>query len=176
MNSVNFNNNALPFEMRICESLSNVWDFIEEDKTSNWTKAVKKILEMEARQLRPNLKIAASGLDSSDCTEWLYDFLCYENNLKGLQDVVLIVESEWRNPFTNDYLQDIQDDFEKLILARCFYRLMIFEGENLDEVKNYITHLTEIVQTCTLTSKGDRYLFAAWVKSQEFYYDVYVHE
>jgi hypothetical protein len=175
MTTAAFNDYALPFEKSLGKAFMNVWDFVEEDNNTNWTKAVKTILDSEVRKIRPNLKVAACSITTADCTEWLYDFVCYENSELGLKDVLLVAESEWRGRFTSDYLQDVQDDFEKLLLARSPYRLMIFEGDDEAEIINTISHLKKIVMQCKLSTMGDRYMFAGWVKSKEFYYDLHIH-
>ena len=63
-----------------------------------------------------------------DYGEWLYavTWLDYEKNgrgeLVGLVDAPLVAECEWGNE------GDIEDNFEKLLLARTGARLMIFNG------------------------------------------------
>lgn len=175
MTTPNFQTQALPFEQQLSGALSKIWDYIDDDTNTNWTKAVKQIMVNEVRTLRPNLKIAACSIETSDGPEWLYDFVCYENNDIGLNDVILVAESEWTGRYTQDYLRDVQDDFEKLILARSPYKLMIFEGHSEIEIKDFIVHLTTVVKHCKLTTNGDRYMFAGWVNAKEFYYDVYIH-
>lgn len=175
MNTLAFNNQASDFEKDLSIAFASIWDYVPEDNSTNWTKAVNNILDNIVRKIRPNLKVAACKLDSADCSEWLYDFVCYENNTIGLKDVVLVAESEWKNiRYNDDYLQDIQDDFEKLLLARCPYKLMIFEGDDEDEIKAAISHLQAIIQNCNLTSKDDRYMFAGWINAKEFYFDLYI--
>lgn len=175
MTTTNFDKLALPFERQLSDAFAKVWEYVEDDTHANWTRAVKKIMDNEVRTLRPNLLVAASSHETANCGEWLYDFVCYEYSDIGLKDVILVAESEWPSLFTEDYLQDIQEDFEKLILARSPYRLMIFEGKSEEEIKGVISHLVTIIRHCNLTTLGDRYMFAGWIISKDFYYDVYIH-
>jgi hypothetical protein len=169
-----FSNNAQPFEMQLAMAFENVWDFIPDDTNTEWTKAVKTIMHDELKKMQPDLKAACCSI-KADEREWLYDFVGYEYNETGLRNVILIAESEWRSPLTEDYRYDVQYDFEKLILAKAPYKLMIFEGQDEDEVKDHISHLVKIVQQFKLTNSGDRYMFAGWITSKEFHYDLYIH-
>ena len=177
MNTSIFTEFALPFERSVSTAFQNVWDYMEDDNNTNWTKAINKILWQTIKSVNNTYKVAACKLDTSDCKEWLYDFVCYQNNSVGLDNVFFIAESEWKNPFGNeDYLQDVQYDFEKLLLAKAPYKLMVFEGENDEEVKSSISHLTSVIKNSKLTQPKDRYMFAGWIRSKEFYIDIYIHE
>lgn len=59
--------------------------------------------------------------------EWLYDLTwlkyCADRSDRLLVDVHLVAEIEWDNRDSH-----IQDDFEKLLLARASVRLMVFGG------------------------------------------------
>ncbi|MBS1510259.1 MAG: hypothetical protein JST86_05415 [Bacteroidetes bacterium] len=175
MYSATFNQTCDDFELRLSESLNKIWDYILDDKNRYWTQAVKQILSKESRLIRDNLKVAACNLKDSDCPEWLYDFVCYDYDNIGLKDVILVAESEWRNPFTNDYLQDIQEDFEKLLMARAKYRIMIFEGETKEEVETTVIYLQKIISNSKLSQPGDRYMFAGWIRAKEFYFHSHIH-
>jgi len=170
-----FTENGHEIEKEISESLSRIWDIAEDSTPTIWTTAVNTILSTTAKQ-NDRKYFTASKLRTCENHEWLYDFVWYDNNEFGLNDVYLVVESEWKNPWGNeDYSYDIQYDFEKLILARSIYKLMIFEGDNLDENSQYLDTLKKIVINCKLTRKGDRYMFAAWDKDkQEFYFDLQI--
>lgn len=167
--------NAHSIEREISENLSRIWDIAEDSTPTIWTAAVNTILATTAKQNNRKY-FTASKLRTCENPEWLYDFVWYDNNEFGLNNVYLVVESEWKNPWGNeDYCYDIQYDFEKLILARSPYKLMIFEGDNLEENSQYLDTLKKVVLNCQLTKAGDRYMFAAWDKEkQEFYFDLLI--
>ena len=87
------------------------------------TKAVKTIL-CEIGQDKFGCYVCASGVHRADYREWLYDVTWLEYDCDGspLIDAHLAAECEWGNP------GDIDDDFQKLLLARASVRLMIFGG------------------------------------------------
>ena len=65
--------------------------------------------------------------ENRDWPEWLYDvtWLKYEHEGERLLiEAPSVAECEWGNK------GDIDDDFEKLLLARAGIRLMIFNGFN----------------------------------------------
>ena len=68
--------------------------------------------------------VCASGVPRADYGEWLYDvtWLKYDCDGSSLIDAPLVAECEWGNP------GDIDDDFQKLLLARASVRVMIFGG------------------------------------------------
>ena len=88
-------------------------------------------------------------------SEWLYDMVWYRSNDDGLIDVPLVLESEWRG--------DIRYDFEKLLLARSRYRVMLFLARE-DDIEATFDQLTKIVTKCRLSKKGDRYILFGLAK------------
>lgn len=98
--------------------------------------------------------------------EWLFDFTCLEYDDKGyLTGVPLVAECEW-----NDSKDYIDDDFQKLLLARADVRLMIFNGNRYRceedrssnrEIPIKMNELLCHIKTCEHTRAGDTYLLAA---------------
>lgn len=161
---------------------SNIWEKISdgEDTNTNWTKALNKLLYELAKTKDRKYQVACKN-EPRDNTEWLYDLVWYTENDFGINDVHLIVESEWEKPkrFQNekyDYFIQIKYDFEKLMLARCSTKLMIFESDDQKEIDDKIGRLTEIIINSKLTQNGDRYLFCVWNKeTQQFFSKPYIH-
>lgn len=170
---------ALPLEKLIEEKLAeNSWLIGEmEDKPSNWTTAINIFLKDVAKSIHGDCQIACKQKDIRDCSEWLYDFVCYTENEIGLDRVLFVAESQWMNQWHKDRnYDDIRFDFEKLILARCEIRIMIFEAHNESEIKKYITQLNDIVANCKMTQTNDRYMYLAWdIERTDFYVDLYIH-
>jgi hypothetical protein len=180
METAEFKVKALPIEKLIEERLTeDCWIIGElEDKPSSWTWAINNLLKEVARTLHSDCLIACKQHDIRDCSEWLYDFVCYEDNYSGLDNVFFVAESQWMNQWhkTENY-DGIRFDFEKLILARCEIRIMIFEANNENEIKNYITLLNKIVANSKLTQPNDRYMYVAWdFAKTDFYIDLYIHQ
>lgn len=102
--------------------------------------------------------------------EWLYDFTCLEYNEEDewtVKRIPLVAECEWGTQ------EQINEDFEKLLLARADVRVMVFNGNyfrvqgkesipttGLDVFRRYI-------KKCEHTCTGDTYLFAARLHDKE---------
>lgn len=175
MRSNSFVNYATEYEINIATKLDDILSIIEGDNPSDWTKAIYKSLSQICFL---NSKIACSRLDETekDCGEWLYDYVEYEEDItsNSLRKIILVVESEWENFRQENYFSDLKFDFEKLIIAKSDYRLFVFENDTIDEVKQIIEKLKNIILNFEKNQVGDRYLFAGWIKSEEFYYDLFV--
>jgi len=172
--SATFNEKAKIVENDIANALSQIDP--EDDNPASWTKAVNEILQKTAKESDRNYLAASKAKDANN-SEWLYDFVWYDNNDNGdLNDVFLIAESEWKNPLGNgDYAEDVQYDFEKLIVGRAEYRLMIFEGNDMAEINPNVGQMMNVVKRCKLTKPGDRYMFAVWnTQVNDFHFDLYV--
>ena len=92
--------------------------------------------------------------------EWLYDFTCLEyNDDEWLKGIPVVLECEWGNK------DRINEDFEKLLLARADVRVMIFNGNHF-KAGNSIPldgprEFRKCIRKCKHTRAGDTYLFAA---------------
>lgn len=135
-----------------------------------WTSAIKGILAKLGHQEGCKVATSPAGIRGGrdfaqlcqavqghkpDHTEWLYDILWYQDypdNLGYLLDVLLVAESEWSS---KDY---VKDDFQKLLLARSKYRIMIYQCETDGTV---IRWAKEQIRNFKLTQQGDRYLFCS---------------
>lgn len=151
---------------------------IDYNSNADWTKAVTEIFYKIAKDPSLDCKIAVSKLKNADYSEWLYDIVLYKNNSYGLEMVYLVLECEWFFPKNaNSYDQLIQDDFEKLLLARSLYRIMVFEGDNFSEINDYFNQLKLVIENTKLKAIGDRYFFCAWNKQdQRFNYKLLIVE
>ena len=102
---------------------------------SFWTKEIKRVfIELGHKE---GFKVCAHGVDTADAKEWLYDLVWYRDDENGrLESVPLVLESEWEAKY-----EGIKYDFEKLLLARTVYKVMIFQGEiesHFEELKESI--------------------------------------
>jgi hypothetical protein len=182
----NFKANAKDIEKLISKEFSEYFKIgndINWDSNAFWTLQIKKILDDIGRKTYgTNVKngreffTAASGLMKQH--EWLYDLVWYEydTNKNKLTNIYLVAESEWKTSWNKkSYLTDLQYDFEKLLLARSPYRLMIFDGYSEEELKSYISHFNSIIDEYHHSQKNDRYMYAAWLnsnKNSEFIFDL----
>ena len=65
--------------------------------------------------------VCASNVDSADWGEWLFD-VCWLHGKRWLKAVPMVAECEWEN------FGDIEDDFQKLLVARASLRVMVCDG------------------------------------------------
>jgi hypothetical protein len=130
-----------------------------------WTSQIKNALAEEGKNR--GYWVYASGCAKADEGEWLYDLCWLKYNGYFLTDAELVMESEW-DPYGLD------DDFQKLLLARARHRLMIFWVGPTTDPKEVAQHLTEQIALCSQTQPGDRYLLAAWHGEVGFQFILYV--
>jgi len=177
MRSNKFLENAMDYEKKIANNLENILTITEGDNPSDWTKAIYKSLSL-SKLNEQNSKIACSRLseEEKDCGEWLYDYVEYEenNDSNSLKNIILVAESEWQHYRQENYFSDLKFDFEKLLVAKSDYRLFVFENNTMDEVKENIEKLKEIIKNFDKKQIGERFLFAGWIKSKKFYFDLFV--
>jgi hypothetical protein len=172
-----FNSHAHDVELQICRQFSEFFTIgrdIDWDSNTFWTLKVKQLLNdigrnyyIDKAKEGYSFVTAASGLENQH--EWLYDLVWFEYDIarNRLTNVFLVVESEWHSWNKKEYLINMQGDFEKLLLARCTYRLMIFDGYSEGELHSYITHFNSIIDGYYHSQKNDRYMYAAWLNSKE---------
>lgn len=118
------------------------------------TQAIKTALCTIGSKL--NVWVYASGCDAADGGEYLYDVTWLEYEEEFLTDAALVVECEWSN------LSHIDEDFQKLLLARAGIRLMIFDGSHPPYSQEFVQHLARQIRSFRRSSNDDAWLFAAW--------------
>jgi hypothetical protein len=137
-------------------------------KSENWRRCCK--VGKEKKYL-----VYASRCDEANDGEWLYDLTwldCKEANFtwrdsKGLhlKDVKLALECEWGDE------GEINDDFQKLLLARADLRCMIFSAPSKQsakaKAKEKIDDLINQVEQFSKSQAGDTYLFCAWIEGED---------
>ncbi len=85
-----------------------------------------------------------------------------------LLEVPLVLESEWAPG-------DINDDFQKMLLARAHHRAMIFDRKTRDDGIKIVNDLVTQVEAFRGTQPNDRYLFAFWCsKNGRFNYHLHI--
>ena len=120
--------------------------------TRTWTHQVKaRLVRLGKRagyQTCTNGTVQGARWDQ----EWLYDLVwVHASDDFVVQDVFLVAEIEWRGK------RAIQQDFQKLLLARADCRVMIFD----DDKEGLRDQLIEQARTFGKRRRGDRYLFAS---------------
>ena len=110
------------------------------------------------------LKTFASGVDCKvDGGEWLFDVACLHYNVAGggyLRWAPLIAESEWGT------MQEVCDDFEKLLVARAGVRVLVFDlRRNWKTMDRAAVELSRLVTAFDATDCGDAHLLAGWTPS-----------
>jgi hypothetical protein len=124
-----------------------------------FTVAIKESLTRLGKKL--GYRVCTTLPNIADYPEWLWDLTWVRGGDKAgvfeLSDMPLAVESEWKE----DFGKEILSDFQKLMVARAWLRVMVFQTPNA-EVKMRFDQLREAIRTYSGTQPGDRYLFACW--------------
>lgn len=99
--------------------------------------------------------------DDRDHGEWLYDVTWLEYDGEYIVEACLVAELEWGG------VADIDDDFQKLLLARAGVRLMIFDGTYEPGSEKIAERLARQAGEFRRSSGEDVWLLAAWERSDE---------
>jgi hypothetical protein len=164
----------LPLEIEIVEGLNGIIKReIQDDRDldhKEWTKNVKEVLADIGR--RCGCKVAASGIDNPDDSEWMLDMVwateCgkMDEEARGsyLEDVILGMECEW-----NYSTEGLDWDFQKLLAVRARHRLLIFEQRRKDDIDRIFKRCLEQITFFKQSIEGDRYLLVgSWRESEQF--------
>ena len=130
--------------------------------TGDWTTAVKTALCVAGKQLGCLVGALSSEVAASarDYGEWLYDVTWVEYEGDFIVDTPLVAECEW------SAWEAIEEDFQKLLLARAGVRLMIFDGEHdLDFTETAVERMAEQVRNFSRSHEDDTWLIGAWVRT-----------
>ena len=164
----------MPGKFEIMRAVREALDNLEIDDPkgdTEWTKAVKTKLCEIGRIF--GCKVGAGGVDNPGYGEWLYDvtWLEYERDYDGLKwpataliEVHLVAECEWHR---DKNFEEIVYDFEKLLLARTGFRLMIFTGSNQAKSEEIAELLARKVREFKGSRAEDAWLLAAWEGSND---------
>lgn len=111
---------------------------------------------------KKGFSVCASGF-ANDCeTEWLWDLVWYRADPPNhLSEIGLILESEWSYA-----LKDIVFDFEKLLVGKALFKVMVFQDfrDNVDELFSRL----ETGINCFQTGRsGEKYLLACYHNSKD---------
>jgi hypothetical protein len=117
--------------------------------------------------------VCASGWANrgSQCwPEWLYDLTWVEMKDGHVTGVPLILESEW-----SLHRNDIEPDFDKLLLGRADRRVMVFQQPDARHVNELVAYLRDCILRFNRTTTGDRYLFLGLDNtSHRFLYELFL--
>ena len=128
------------------------------DGNSKWTNAIAtKLCQIgQGFHLQAGAKVDEANRNWG---EWLYDVTWLEYDEDGrVVAAPLVAECEFGN------LDEIIDDFDKLLLARACVRLMIYDGNYRGGAKWIAEQLATRVRKFKNSTGEDSWLLAAWEK------------
>ena len=131
------------------------------ESNSGWTKAIKTELCNIGKTFGFKVGARAGEVAESDRDygEFLYDVTWLEYEGESVTDAPLVAECEWGN------LQAIDDDFQKLLLARAAVRVMIFDGNYEPGSVKIVERLARQAGTFRRSREEDVWLLAAWERT-----------
>lgn len=142
--------------------------------TPKWTKEVMTRLCKVGQDERYQVCVTKSDVcveKDPYRAEWLYDMTWLKFDNRELIDVSLVLECEWGvfdKPDKDHYHRDnVQYDFQKLLLARADLRCIIFAAQNLQDAEKYVEELIDIVERFQKRKIGDNYLFCVCLSAEK---------
>jgi hypothetical protein len=121
-----------------------------------WSLAVKSAIVRVGQEF--GWRTAGSRCSSDDGHEWLYDIVWYQSDkAEHMTDVPLVAECEWGGE------EAVKADFQKLLVSRSRYRVMVFQSSSDEAVNSMIQRMLIWIGKFHRTTTGDRYLFVGWV-------------
>lgn len=129
------------------------------DGNSVWTKAIATKLCKIGKGSDFKYEVGAEvERENRNWGEWLYDVTWLKYDAGCVVAAPLVAECEWGN------LEQIIDDFDKLLLARACVRLMIYDGGYGAGSKWIAEQLATRVRKFKNSTAEDSWLLAAWEK------------
>lgn len=155
----------MPRDSEITRAIQRGLDSLEIDQSESntvWSKAIKTELCRIGRG-EFCYTAGAGGITESDRDhgEWLYDVTWLEYDGDFVTHAHLVAECEWLGGV------DIDEDFQKLLLARASVRLMIFDGSYEPGAEGIADRLAKQVGKFKHSREGDTWLLAAWERTGE---------
>lgn len=130
----------------------------KDNRTSRIKKAIRKAVE-PTYHFTATIPEEAPG---SGRREWMWDAVAWEEQpepgMTGwIRSLKLVAESELGSG------DNAEEDFQRLIVARADYRLLVFDRRIRQNAEETIDRCMRAVRNFWGTQKGDRYLFACWI-------------
>ncbi len=116
----------------------------------DWTREVKAAVGRVAKNA------GHDWLPSDAAAAWLCDGTAQKRRDGALIDIPLMLESEWGG------WDAIRYDFEKLMVVRAKYRVMVCSAYTPSGAEETLTKLKSIVQSFQAGQRADRYFLACW--------------
>jgi hypothetical protein len=141
-------------EDQICKAIRGIEiDSLSGDR--KWAKAIFKALADLGTSL--NYEICSSSNDGEYDAGWLFDLVWYQNDENGrLFSVPLVLESEWHRNY-----ERIKYDFEKLLIAKAQYKVMIFQAKG-EKKAEYFNRLEAGIGAFHIACKSESYLLVCF--------------
>jgi hypothetical protein len=129
-------------------------------RNPEWTKAVKLAIGLLGKKLDYEI----CGLKPPFLEGWLYDLCWYSEAPDGkLLDVPLVLEVEWLTKYDK-----IKYDFEKLLIAKSKFKIMVFQASGQTAV-DYYEKLEQAIRAYRGGSLGEIYLLACFNEEKEVF-------
>ena len=143
---------------RIVDEVRKALNGLFDEPDRDWTRGVKSALCEACTNCNDEYQMYAGGVDVDvEGGEWLYDVTCLLYDANGyIKHIPLVAESEWQG------VDQINYDFEKLLLARADVRVMVFDGNYWGADDDKFEEFAKYITKCDRTEPGDTYLLAAW--------------
>jgi hypothetical protein len=102
-----------------------------------------------------------SGNSNKKHCEWLFDVAALELPNGWLLNAPLLVESELGSP------SEVQDDFQRLLLARADVRVLVFQQRDAKRADTLISELDLAISKYRSSEPTDRYFFACYLSDEK---------
>lgn len=142
-------------EQKVVESLLELdanWQSIGTGSAA-WTRAIKNAIGRLGRDR--DFEVFGAQCDFENNGEWVFDLAWFETDGDVALDMTLALESEW-DP------RGVLEDFQKLLVSRARYRVMIFWQPSEAAWKRCEARLTDQIRRFKGSAPGDRYLLCCW--------------
>ena len=148
----------------IMKALREGLDGLKDTPIDDWTKVVLTKLCKIGQGFRFRVGANTGKVDKASLNwgEWLYDVTWLESDREDrMIRAPLVAECEWGN------LEEIKEDFDKLLLARAGVRLMIFDGNYKPGSNEIADELAKRIRAFKGSRAEDAWLLAAWEGSND---------
>jgi hypothetical protein len=134
-----------------------------------WTSKIKERICDLGKNLGYKIQTNKKSATNADWGEWLFDLTWLDYSEGMVLEVPLALECEW-----SQNIDEIDADFQKLIICRADHRVMIFQQANLSKIKDIIESFKKQISNFRRTETSDRYLFVGFHWDEgKFFFEAY---